>query len=503
MKKREYRKTDLKVVEKRKKAEKNGNNIEKKRYAKKCLKIQQTERLIMGRAIDFFNEYIFGVGVPLILIAAGIFFCIRLRFFHFLHPIKVIKALKPDGAKKGVSSFGAVSLALAGTLGVGNMVGVASAIALGGFGSIFWMWISALVAMVLKYAEIVLAMRHRRFDEEGRPYGAAMYYISDALGKKNLGRMLGCIFAGLCIFNAVSMGGMIQINSAASAVNGVFGIPPILVGIIFAVITVWTSMRGRDGILSVTEKLVPFMTLGFIVLSVAVIFIYPTNVLNAFSLIFKNAFSLKSGIGGVAGFLLSGSIRYGTMRGILSNEAGCGTAPAAHSVSNCRIPAKQGAWGIFEVFVDTILLCTLTATVIITAVDVGVLNIDNNFMMMTVSSYTSLLGPVTGYFIAISVLLFGLATVLCWAHYGIVSVKYISSKPYAKYVFIAVYSLFVCLGSVIAADFIWDAADISIGAMTVINIAVLIKMNREIKLETELYFGTGKKKDKSLKNNKG
>ena len=447
----------------------------------------------MGSAIDFFNEYIFGVGVPIMLIAAGIFFCIRLGFFHFLHPIKVIKALKPDGAKKGVSSFGAVSLALAGTLGVGNMVGVASAIALGGFGSIFWMWISALVAMVLKYAEIVLAMRHRRFDKEGRPYGAAMYYISDAIKNKNLARVVGCIFACLCIFNAVSMGGMIQINSAASAIEGVFGIPPILVGIAFAAITVFASMRGRDGILSLTEKIVPFMTVGFVILSVAVIFIYPQNVLNAFSLIFKNAFSIRSGVGGIVGFLLSGAIRYGTMRGILSNEAGCGTAPAAHSVSNCRIPAKQGAWGIFEVFVDTILLCTLTAMVIITAFDVGTLNISNNFMMMTVSSYTSLLGPITGYFIAIAVLLFGLATVLCWAHYGIEGIRFITPKPYAKYTFIAVYSIFIFLGSIIAADFIWDAADISIGAMTVINIAVLIKMNSEIKLETELYFKPEKK----------
>ena len=125
--------------------------------------------------IVFFNEYIFGAGVPILLILAGLFFCFKLRFFHFLHPIRVIKALKPDGNASGVSSLGATTLALAGTLGVGNMVGVASAIALGGFGAIFWMWISALVAMILKYAEITLAMAHRRFDSEGRPYGAATY----------------------------------------------------------------------------------------------------------------------------------------------------------------------------------------------------------------------------------------------------------------------------------------------------------------------------------------
>ena len=235
----------------------------------------------MSTVINFLNEYIFGAGVPIILIFAGVFFCFKLRFFHFLHPIRIIKALKPETAKNGVSSFGAMSLALAGTLGVGNMVGVASAIALGGFGAIFWMWVSAIVAMILKYAEIVLAMSHRRFDEDGKPYGAAMYYISDALGKGRIATFVASVFACFCIFNAVSMGGMIQVNAASNAINGVFGIPPILIGIMFAFITFFATVRGRDGILAVTEKLVPFMTLGFLLLSLAVICIYPQRTLNA------------------------------------------------------------------------------------------------------------------------------------------------------------------------------------------------------------------------------
>ena len=444
--------------------------------------------------VDFLNEYIFGVGVPIILIGAGLFFCVRLGFFHFLHPAKVIKALRSESGKdeKGVSSFGAVSLALAGTLGVGNMVGVASAIVLGGFGAIFWMWISALVAMVLKYAEIVLAMRYRRFDKEGRPYGAAMYYIHKGLGGKLIGRAVACVFAVLCIINAISMGGMIQVNAAAGAMQGVFGVEPILIGIIFASVLVWTMIRGRDGILSVTEKLVPFMTAGFLLLSVAVICVYPRNVVNAFSMIFKNAFNLRSGVGGVVGFLTSNAIRYGTMRGILSNEAGCGTAPAAHSVSNCKIPAKQGVWGIFEVFVDTILLCTLTAITIIVAYDK--LEISNNFMMVTVDAYSSLLGDFSGYFIAVSVLLFGLATVLCWGHYGIEGVRFLSKKKTAKISFIVVYSFAVLFGSVISPDIIWDGADLSIGAMTVINVIVLLKLNAEVRKETELYFFDERKK---------
>ena len=443
-------------------------------------------------AIAFLNSYVFGVGVPIVLILAGIFFCIRLKFFHFLHPARVIKALKPEGSKSGVSSFGAMSLALAGTLGVGNMVGVASAIALGGFGSIFWMWVSAAVAMILKYAEIVLGMRHRRFDGEGKPYGAAPYYIFDGLGKGKLGKFFASVFACLCIFNAVAMGGMIQVNSAANAIEGVFGIPPIIIGIIFGAITLWASFKGRDGILAVTERLVPFMTIGFVLLSGAVICIYPKQTLGAFELIFKSAFDFKSGAAGAFGFLLSSSLRYGTMRGILSNEAGCGTAPAAHAVSSCKIPAKQGAWGIFEVFVDTILLCTLTAIVII--VGFGGVDTDGGFMMMTVSAYSSLLGRFAGYFISISVFLFGLATVLCWAHYGIESVKFLTRGRASRPIFIVVYSVAVCLGSVVASELIWEGADLSIGAMTFINIAVLIRLNREVKEETELYFGRENRK---------
>lgn len=442
--------------------------------------------------VDFLNEYVFGIGVPIMILAAGLFFCIRLRFFHFLHPIRVIKALKSDGSRKGVSSFGAVSLALAGTLGVGNMVGVASAIVLGGFGSIFWMWISALVAMILKYAEIVLAMRHRRFDEEGRPYGAAMYYIYDGLGKKRLGRAVACIFAVLCMINAVSMGGMLQVNAAAGAMEGVFGIPPIVIGIIFSAILFFTMVRGRDGILSVTEKLVPFMTVGFMLLSIAVIFIYPSDVAGAFASIFKSAFNIRSGVGGVAGYLVSNAIRYGTIRGILSNEAGCGTAPTAHAVSNCKIPAKQGAWGIFEVFVDTILLSTFTAITVIVAFDR--LEVGNNFMMVTVDSYRSLLGDFSGYFISAAVLLFGLATILCWGHYGIESVRFLTNKKYAKNSFIVIYSLAILGGSVISSDILWDGADLLIGSMTLINIFMLLKMNSEIKQETDLYFYDDRKK---------
>lgn len=453
----------------------------------------------MGQAVGFLNEYVFGVGIPVFLIIVGIFLCIKLSFFHFLHPIKVIKGLLSGNKGDGVSSAKALSLSLAGTLGVGNMVGVASAIALGGFGAVFWMWISALVAMIVKYAEIVIAILHRRYDKEGRPYGAAMYYISDCFKGRRLGKILAGVFGIFLLVNAFSVGSMIQVNAAAEAMRGVFGVTPIVIGVIFAIITFYAMWRGVSGVLGFTEKLVPLMTVGFIVLSLAVICLSPKEAWNAIKAIFDNAFTVRSGFSGVGGFLLSHALRYGTMRGIISNEAGCGTAPAAHAVANCRYPAEQGLWGIFEVFVDTILLCTLTAVCIIVGFK-GTAGSEGDYMMMTVNAYRWVLGDIAGYFLSVAVLLFGLATVLCWGHYAMESVKYFSQSGRARRLVVVLYSVFVLLGSVVSADFIWEAADLAIGFMTVINLSVIMIMNGAVKKETELYFDNIKTKKKKRSN---
>ena len=439
----------------------------------------------MRGIVELLNKYVFGVGIPVFLIASGIFYCVRLKFFHFFHPLKILKSLRSDKKNDGVSSSKALMLALAGTLGVGNMVGVASAIALGGFGAVFWMWASAIVAMIVKYAEIVLAMRYRKYDADGRPYGAAMYYIK-ACFKGRLGVILAGIFAGFCIFNAFTMGSMIQVNASANAMSGVFGIPQVAIGIIFALIVLFAMLKGRSGILAFTEKLVPFMTVGFVILSLAVIIMRPQDAIGAFSKILADAFDIQSGVAGVTGFLLSRALRFGTMRGILSNEAGCGTAPAAHAVSGCREPAKQGIWGILEVFVDTVLLCTLTAIVII--IGYGSVDPTGDYMMMTVDAYRSVLGSSAGYFLAIAVLLFGLATVLCWAHYGMEGIGYFSKHKYVRAAFIVSYSLTVLFGAVVSTDSVWAAADLSIGVMTSINLSALLLMSREVKEETENYL---------------
>lgn len=438
-----------------------------------------------------------GVAVPLLLTACGIFYCFRLRFFHIIKLPKVMKVLTTRGEAGGTSPLKAVTLALAGTLGVGNIVGVSSAIALGGFGAVFWMWVSALVAMLIKYAEIVLAMLYRRFDSEGAPHGSAMYYIRacfERLHLRRMGKIVAAVFASLCLVNAFTMGSLVQMNAVGEAVEGVFGISPLLTCGALSLLALAVILRGRGGILKFTEVIVPIMTAGYIVVSIAVLIIRADRVGEAFTLIFKNAFSASSASAGVLGFLTSRAIRFGVMRGVISNEAGCGTAPAAHAVSNAKSPARQGVWGIFEVFTDTIVLCTMTALVVIVGYDAASVYTED-FMMMTISAYGSALGNFASVFLALAVLFFGFATVICWAHYGAECASYFSkSQRVGGKGFSAAYCIFAFLGAFISTDTIWQITDFAIGAMTLINLAVLFMMSGEVKRETELFFGSGKNK---------
>lgn len=437
--------------------------------------------------LDFVNKWIIGTSLPTVLIISGAFFLIFLKFKPFLRPKKLILAMVEPSSDEngGVSPFRSVTMALAGTLGVGNIVGVASAIAMGGFGAIFWMWISALFAMILKYAEIVLAVAHRK---DGEARGGAMWYIKDGIKNKKLGVTVSGIFAALCVIDALSMGCIVQVNALSGAVNGAIGTPKALIGVVVALLTALVITKGAGGISKITEWIVPIMSLGYVIISVAVMIICRDELLDALSLIFEDAFTLKSGVGGVGGFLLSDGLRYGTMRGLLSNEAGCGTAPFAHSTSKIKTPAKQGVWGIFEVFVDTILLCTMTAVVVIIGwEDVCMLAPDG--MLMTMRAYASVLGGWAEYFLAAAVFFFAYATVICWSHYGGESISWLTGdKSSARALFNVAFCICTFIGAVIAPDEIWTLADFSIGSMTLINIFTVVLMSGEVKRLTDEVF---------------
>lgn len=445
--------------------------------------------------IEFFNKYLFGMGVPILLIFSGIFYAVSLKCFHIRHPFMILRALTKKSAGGGTTPFRAVTLALAGTLGVGNIVGVASAITLGGFGAILWMWVSAICAMLLKYAEIVLAMKHRKYGEDGTPHGGAMYYIKDffaSISLRGFGAFLAAVFAILCIINALTMGSMMQANAVSEALEGVFSVPRSLCGVIMAIFCIIVVSSGTAAMSRITEIIIPIVSLGYIIVSLSVLFIQRSALPPALEAIWHDALSADSAMGGVVGFLLSRSLRFGTIRGLISNEAGCGTAPTAHATSNSNEPVEQGFWGIFEVFVDTIVLCTMTALVLI--INFDKLTFSGNWIMLSIDAYSEILGEFAAIFLGISVLCFGVSTIICWAHYGIESLGYFTTKDTARKIFIIIYSLFVLFGTFFSSEGIWEIADLAIGAMTLINVSVLIAMRKAVKSETERYLLTRNKK---------
>ena len=439
--------------------------------------------------LEWINANVFGIGVPCALVLVGLFFTLRVGLMCAAHPEKMLRGML-QRTGEGTSPFRALTLALAGTLGVGNLVGVASAIWYGGAGAVFWMWVSALVAMALKYAEVVLAVSHRRTDAAGNYRGGAMYYISDCfckLGCARLGKVLAAVFAALCVLDGLSMGCVIQTNAISGVFSGICGIPPILTGAVLCVATLIIMLGGSARIMKATDLLVPVMTGGFMILSIAVLILRAPLIPSALRSVFSAVFDLRSALGGLGGFAVARALRYGAMRGLVSNEAGCGTAPIAHACANTDHPAKQGFWGIFEVFADTLVLCSMTALVILVSYDKVCVFADNS-IMMTVRAYTEVLGGWSGYFMCIAVLFFGFATVVCWGHYALEALSYLTKSRGVRIGFICIFSLGAAVGAVAAPAALWQVADIAIGAMTTINLLVLLLMQGEVYRRTVEYF---------------
>lgn len=430
--------------------------------------------------------------LPAMLLAAGLFYLFRLRWFYVLHPIRCIRLLFGYRSEDGISPFRALTVALAGTLGVGNIVGVAAALYYGGPGAVLWMLISALVAMVLKYAEITLAIRHRRYTPDGQPTGGAPYYVCDGLtraGLPRLGGFLAAVFALLCLINAVTMGSLLQVNAVAGALEEGFSAPPLLTGIGVAALAVAAVRGGAARIAAWTEKLVPLMTVGFLVICIALLILRRQRIPNALAAIWSDALSPATVGGGIGGFLVSRGLRFGVMRGLISNEAGCGTAPMAHATAHVDLPARQGLFGLVEVFVDTVLLCFVTALCILVS-DSGPNACGEDTVRTAQTAFSSVLGTWAGWFFAAAMLLFGVATVLCWAHYGGTCVRYLGRKSSAAgrwwtrlYTVALVAS--VALGAVVAPAAAWTLADMAVALMTLLNLVALLFMNREVREETD------------------
>ncbi len=419
--------------------------------------------------LESINATLSGYILPAVLLTSGIYLGWRMRFFYILHPLRLCRDIKDSSKDGGVSPIRALSVALAGTLGVGNITGVASAIACGGAGSVFWMWACAFLVMSVKYTEVYLSQVYKHSNGNKAFVGGAMYYIKNGLRYligNRASSALAAIFAMLIAANSLLTGSIVQVDAASGVVSEFFpSVPSVICGIVFAVLACITAAGGLSRVSGLTVKLIPSLTAIYVVLSLFCIIRSSDTLSYAFRSIFDGAFSPAAAGGGVLGFGINSALRYGVTRGIFSNEAGCGTAPSAHATANARSPHHQGCMGIFEVFADTIILCTMTALVILTS---GIIPSDDG-MASALAAFSASGGDICATVIGISVILFAFATVICQSYYGIGAINYLTSSKKSRIFYLIALAFSSITGSVITPVTMWSIADLIIATMTVIN----------------------------------
>lgn len=441
------------------------------------------------------NDVVWGWPALILLGFVGILMTCLTKFFqvgHIGHWIKnTIGAIFKDKHVTGhtedrsISQFQSLCTALAATVGTGNIVGVAGAIAVGGAGAVFWMWLIAFFGMMTNFSENVLGILYRRKDDQGEWHGGAMYYLRDGLGaKKNcktLGAVLAVLFSFFCLLASFGIGNMSQVNSMVSNVQSAFGIPTIATGIFLVVAVAAVILGGLKRIASITEKIVPFMVVLYLVGTLVIIFMHITKIPAMFAAIFKCAFSVQAVAGGGVGAGIALAMKMGFKRGVFSNEAGLGSSVMVHSSSNVKEPVRQGMWGIFEVFADTIIVCTLTALTILSSglvdLSTGMLSaageaVESSALMS--EAFRQTFGPAGAAFIAIAILLFAYSTVLGWSHYGTTACRYLFGEK-AVIPYRVLFVVIVMLGSLMKAQLAWDISDTFNGLMMLPNlIGVLV-----------------------------
>lgn len=427
---------------------------------------------------DILYLIITGPGLTLAVFGVGI--ALSLSLLRFFRPSGIVKALK-SSPKSGVSPFRAMCVALAGTLGVGNIVGVASAIMLGGAGTIFWMWVSSFFAMAIKYAETLLALKRRRRLCDGW-HGGAFFYISD-FGTVS-SKLAAAIFAALCILAAFTLGGAIQSNAAALCLKELFELSLPILGILLGAVCLLMLSDGFSGISDFTVIAIPLASISCVALSSIIIFSNLPLLPSIFREIFASALGNGAFEGGLVGFFTSKALALGVTRGIVSNEAGCGTAPIAHSSSDTAEPAAQGIWGMLEVVVDTPILCTLTALVMLIAHRKGIA-LPSDGMGAALAAFDGLM-PGSGRFLCVSVVIFALSTLLSWSYYGGEALRYLIGRDSKLYK--VLYSLAVGFGAATVGDWLWKLSDATIGLMTAFNLFYVVRCLPELRRETHSYF---------------
>ena len=465
---------------------------------------QAVDNFIVG-----YNEYIGGFLILLLLVPTGVYFIIKLNFLNVTklrHSIRVVAGKYDQADDQGdVNHFKALTTALSATVGTGNIVGVALAIGWGGPGAIFWMWVTGFLGMILKYTECTLSHRYRIFNSDGTVSGGPMYYMEYGLKPKigKTAKILAVVFAVAAVLCSLGTGNMAQSNSMSAALFGTYGIDKWISGLVISSLALMVIVGGIKRIANVTARLVPFMAVLYVLSALLIIGLKYENIPNAFSLIFTEAFTGKAATGGFFGSAFMMTLVMGLRRGLFSNEAGQGSAPIAHAAAKTKYPAREGLVASLEPLVDTLIICTLTALVIILT---GVWQTDKEGVRMTARAMEIGLNRigvigVGDHIVSVGLMLFAFSTIISWSYYGTRAVNYLFGEKYIR-PYGYVYGLFVFLGSIWGLELVWHFVDMVITLMTIPNLIALLLLAPVVMQETRKYFSMMNQLEPRLKKKK-
>ncbi len=466
------------------------------------------------------GEIAWGPVLLVLLFGVGLYFSFRTGFlqfrkFGFTMKNTIGKVFSGKKAEKGeLTPWQAVTTALAATVGTGNIAGVTGAIAIGGPGAVFWMWVSALLGMVTKYAEVVLAVKYRERNAAGERVGGPMYYIKNGLGQK--WKWMAVLFALLGGLASFGIGNATQVNSITSSITNAidafggntggatitlfgstFTVAALIIGIIVALIVALVILGGLKAVGKVTEKLVPFMSIVYILAALVFVGFNFPQIGTVFGMIFKGAFDPQAAIGGAVGITIMTAMQKGVSRGCFSNEAGLGSAPIAHASSSETDPVKQGVYGIFEVFMDTIVICTLTSLVVLCGQASGIISINwgsGADGTLVAASLSGVFGSkVSVLIIAVCLSLFALSTIISWSLYGARCFEFVTGEKGAK-VYRVLFVFVIIFGAVMSLDDVWNIASALNGFMAIPNLVALLLLSPVVIKLTKEFFDRKKEK---------
>ncbi len=451
----------------------------------------------LSKVVGQVNAIVWGPAMLVLILGVGLFLQVGLKFMPILRigtGFSLLWKGRKGSGEGQISPFNALMTALSATIGTGNIAGVATAIFLGGPGALFWMWMTALVGMATKYAEAVCSVTYRERDELGNYVGGPMYYIKNGLGKGWY--FLAPMFAGFGAIAGFGIGNTVQANSVAEVMNGTFGVPHLVTGLVLMVLTAAVILGGITRLASVAGKLVPAMAVLYIVAGFAVLIVNFDNVGHAIALIFGQAFTPTAAEGGFAGATIWLGIRYGVARGVFSNEAGMGSAPIAHAAAETKGPVNQGLVAMLGTFIDTIIVCSITGLSIVAS---GVWTSGETAAALTSLAFESSLPGIGNYVVAVSLALFAFTTILGWSFYGEKCVEFFLGVK-SLVPFRLLWCVAVPLGAIAHLDFIWLLADTLNALMAIPNLIALALLSPVVfKLTREFFASGGMSEEKGWK----